>query len=654
MEPAEPPPPNPPLDAADTTPLPPPEEPPVKPLPDQPPPSRGSPGSFADWRLEQDRLWRRRGENAGLARSGYGRIAVLQYDFLNSYEAEVFPTFIVDGTPIDPELRVDAGAVDYKLSFAEHRRRQVLAAVLSCCASLGVEALVLPEYSAHPETVSWIARHCQERNYSVSVWAGTFRQLPGFALTLVDYRYSPASLTAPKIVARPMETHVSVVFRETQDRAPISFSSTGDIADEAPILRQTLIQGVRHRKKKYPSIGMGEEFMPHSEDLAPLMAQSRSVERVESFINELVCSELFVFNGPLNWSSFADHLAQSAARYRVETDTNWVDVIVKDARLAAEVFSGANRQKPRRSLLFVTCATTRDADYHYFAQSAYLASGIVTAFCNASGPGVTGGSCFVGQGGWETRGGGPPVPNPYHGAAPGILSNGPQRGALGPRENALIVADIRPERTVEDKPRSQALGAPMRLVAHIPIVEDRAFSPVDGQWDATWFRAQRAPWVSADKAAGKVANPDTHAQLLHDAVDAGKITLAAFVTEMLAVLKATEAARTTLGLDASGRDRVIAAGVSLSGLFEHSPGARWRAQMLTQNHYTLPEPLPCAALLDWLIVDLDVAGFQKRLTDLRDLALAKKTLAIPIAELSSALRDAPWRWTERKPTESAP
>ncbi|MDR7117369.1 CHC2 zinc finger domain-containing protein [Caulobacter sp. BE254] len=629
-----------PADAAPPPPQPPPEAP-------RPPSPDGS-GALSAWREHQARSWSLRGEAAGLASTGYGRVAILQYDFVDSYFLEPEPKYSVDGKTLDPDLRVDAAVVDYRLSFEEHRRRQVLTAVLGCCARLGVEALVLPEYSAHPETVSWIEQHCRDRNYAVSVWAGTFRQRPGFALALSDGRYEPVAENFSVTVARPMETHLSVVFRESQAREPINFRS-GHITNEAPIFGQTLAEGVRHRQKKYPSIGMGEEFKPSRAPLEPLMAKSRSLRRIESFVSELVCSELFVFNGPLNWRGFAEHLAASSTRYQDDYSVEqWMEVIVEDARQAARMFSGAPGHRPRRSLLFVTCATSRDADYHYFAQSAYLASGVVTAFCNGSSPGITGGSCFVGQGGWETQGVGPAVPNPYHGATPGILSNGEHRGALGRRENALIIADIRPDRTVEDKPRSQALGAPMRLVAHIPIVERQSSSTVPGTWSGSAFRDRRVFWVDPTQAGSKLLDPLQHPELLHDAASQGAVGFDDFLIKMLAVIEATTPLGSTLGLDAKGREKVLAAAVSLGGLFKESEGMAHRAKMLALHHMTHPERLPCPSLLDWLIVDLDVSGFEGYLRHLNATAAAKGGKAVVLSDLPAALRDAPWRWTARR------
>jgi hypothetical protein len=595
------------------------------------------------WRERQRISWKARGEGAGLAASGYGRVAILQYDFVESYAEEIFPDNYLAGERC-PETQVLAGAVDWRLSFEEHRRRQVLAAVLSCCESLGVECLVLPEYSTWPETVNWLEQHCRQRRYKVSIWAGTFRQQAGFALDVSGGRYKPVPVDAPTAKILPMETHLSVIFRETQDGTPLKIGATGEVADEIPIFQQKLAEGVRHRPKKYPSIGMGEEFKPSTQVLTPLMAASHSVRRIESFVSELVCSELFVFNGPLNWRNFADHLAASAKRYKVEpAEGGWLEGIIKDAREAALVFSGADERKPRRSLLFVTCATSRDADYHYFAQSAYLASGLVTAFCNSSRKPATGGSCFVGQGGWETRGDGVAVPSPYHGAVPGILTNGHDRGDLGPRERALIVADIRPERTVEDKPRSQALGAPMRLVAHIPILEDAVATPVADRWAPEWFRTRRGAWVVPEKAGPtQLADPTMHELVLHEAAASGQIDIDTFVGNLAAALESTAKANSTHAVNAEERDTLVAAAVSLAGLFSESPGMRARAAALAKAHRSHPERLPCPALLDWLIVDLNVSAFVQNLEALAP--LRPKDGLVALAELPPGLDEAPWRW----------
>ncbi len=591
------------------------------------------------WRERQHGSWKARASNAGLDGSRYGRIAILQYDFVDSYYSEAFPKYDLGSGP-EASRRVEAGAVQCALSFEEHRRRRVLTHILACCDSFGVEALVLPEYSVWPETINWIEEFCRQQEYKISVWAGTFRQSAGFELALTSSRgqYLPVSLKDTRAVIRPMEAILTVIFRETQSGKPLHVSQPGKVADENSIFNLTLPETLSYRPKKYPSIGMYEEFKPSTDLLKPLMSSSRSINRVESYITELVCSELFVFNGPLNWVNFADHLADSASRYRLDK-TDWLDLMIDDARHAAKVFGGEPGHKPRRSILLLPCATSRDADYHYFAQGAYLASGIVTAFCNSSQAPALGGSCFVGPGGWESRGAAR-MPGPYHGALPGFLTiNNPDRGALGSRENALIIADIRPDRTVEDRPRSQTLGAPMRLVAHIPIIEDRTCSPVKGQWNAAWWQNRKAALLPADQAQASLADPRMHDLIVHQIRDCAGIDLDDFADELSDGLDRLKAAGTTLNLSSDDRDAVIAMALALASLFETSPGMRHRASAMTAGLLEHPEALPCPALLDWLIVDLDVETFEVRLKELQ-----AQPQGVMFSELPPALRDAAWRW----------
>lgn len=619
-------------------------EPPFKPAPEGTgaataarKPAASSASSRAAWRVRRDRAWRTRGTDTGLAKTGYGRVAILQYDFADSYFPEEFPKYRIDGEE-KKYPKVEAGVVDWKLSFAEHRRRQVLTAVLETCDTFGVEALVMPEYSAWPETITWMVEHCRQRNYKISIWAGTFRQQTGFGLVVRDGTYVPVGLEQNPAI-RPMEAHLSVVFHETQLGNHLTVLPTGEVMDEGPIFHQKLPETIHHRPKKYPSIGMSEEFKPSTQPLAPLMAHSHSITRIESFINELVCSELFVFNGPLNWRNVVDHLEASAAKYKVTPQKDWLDVLMTDAMNAAKVFSGAEEHKPRRSLLLLTCQTSRDADYHYFAQSAYLASGIVTAFCNLSAKGY-GGSCFIGAGGWETRGNGTPAPNPYHGVTPGFLSNGADRGALAPTENALIIADIRPEKTVDDKPRSQTLGAPMRLVAHIPIMEDMDCKDVKGYWDKAWCHERKLPWVVADSAK-LLRDPKLHEIAMHAASIGKRIDLDGFCAAMEEVVAG---AGSSLDMTAEQADAAIAAALSLATVFNRSPAMGQRAAAMAKNLRLLPENLPCPALVDWLVVELDIERFHSQLVALQEI----KEEIVTASELPVALQGAAWRWVPRE------
>ncbi len=599
---------------------------------------------LAGWRERQQRSWRERGANAGLATSGYGRVAILQYNFADSYHSEDFAGQRLNGKPFHAP-RVTNGPVDLKLGFEEHRRRRVLSRVLACCNSFGVEALVLPEYSVGPETINWLGRLCRQQGYKVSVWAGTFRQQHGFELGRSPDRdeYVPVEPKDRRGEVRPMEAVLTVLFRESQvGQAMSPKHERGQVPSEAPIFNLTLPEELHFRHKKYPSIGMYEEFKPKITALTPLMAASRSLSRIESFVTELICSELFVFNGPLNWVHLSEHLEAVTARYNLGP-TNWANAMLEDFTEAAQVFSGRGLHRPRRSILFVPCATSRDADYTYFAQNAYLASGIVTAFCNASRYPAVGGSCFVGPGGWETRNG-CPVPGPYHGAIPGVLSlNSPERGVLGPKENALVIVDVRPDNTVDGKPRSQTLGPPMRLVAHVPILEDHVCHVAKG-WDFKWWQPHRARWLEASEVEAPLLNPAMHATLSQQCQLSSPLDLNDFADKLMSISDRLREEGTTADLPITSRNHVIAAAISLATLFSTSSGMMDRAAKMTSGLLEHPERLPCPALLDWMIVDLDVEGFQAHLLELSQQS--------PVTEhelLPPSLRSAAWRWIAPEP-----
>ncbi|MBO9110000.1 toprim domain-containing protein [Agrobacterium sp. S2/73] len=590
-----------------------------------------------EFRHLQRTAWTKRGAKSGIAQSGYGRVAILQYDFVDSYYPETTTQFRLGGDQVKSP-RILAGAVDYQLSFEEHRRRRVLEEVLACCDSFQVEALVLPEYSVRPETVNWAQQHCQLKGYKTSIWAGTFRQQHGFelALTASNDEFLPVAPGGRSDI-QSMEAVISVLFRETQKGATLAFNGKGLTNDEAPIYSLALPENLRYRRKKYPSIGMYEDFKPSREPLSPLMASSRSLNRIESFVSELVCSELFVFNGPLNWNNFAQHLDASCERYNMDAE-QWLELMVRDSTTAAAMFSGQDGHKPRRTLLFLPCATSRDVDYHYFAQSAYLASGIVTAFCNSSHYPALGGSCFVGASGWETRNA-PQIASPYHGAAPGMLSvNNPNRGALGQKENALIIGDIRPERTVEDRPRSQTSGPPMRLVAHIPILEAHRFVPVEGQWDRQWWHPVKAGWLDPNDAKESLLDPSRHNFLLHQTSASSRIGIDEFSARIASFLQ-VHASKNTAQLNAAERRELVAAALSLANLYHHSPGMAYRAKTMVSGLQAMPEAFPSPALVDWMVVDLELDEFQEQLTELSTLSGE-----IDADQLSPSLREAAWHW----------
>ena len=134
-------------------------------------------------------------------------------------------------------------------------------------------------------------------------------------------------------------------------------------------------------------------------------------------------------------------------------------------------------QRNRRSILLVPAMTSRSVDYAVLGQAGFLAANLAMVFCNASYTSLARGqSCFIGHDSWDREDdhhqAGLPTWDPYHGVAPGIYRPAlPNRGWLGEKEQALVIADVNPESTADTRPRPQFQERPLRLVAHLPVIE---------------------------------------------------------------------------------------------------------------------------------------------------------------------------------------
>ena len=224
----------------------------------------------------------------------------------------------------------------------------------------------------------------------------------------------------------------------------------------------------------------------------------------------------------------------------------------------------------------------------------------------------------------------------------------PGRGVLGQTENALVIVDVRPDNTVDGKPRSQTLGPPMRLVAHIPILEDHGCRVAEG-WDARWWRPRRAGWLDADEAEAPLSDPAMHGTLSQQCRLGSLLNLDEFADRLAAVADRLSAAGTTAHLSTAYRGQAIAAAISLADLFTASPGMRDRAAKMTGGLLEHPEKLPCPALLDWLIVDLDIAAFKACLLELKKQPAVAELVALP-----PSLQSAAWRWVAPEPEGGSP
>lgn len=345
-------------------------------------------------------------------------------------------------------------------SCSEYRRREVLREVLRACRAFDVDILILPEYSMRPDTVDWLLE--PEANLgNTSVWAGTYRFAPGYSDSI--------GLGGSRGNRQDWSSILSVALSDS-------------LKDDS---RRVLI-----RHKKYPAVGMNEIFNPNLRDVKPLIDQDTEFQPVRNrrlnprkLVCELICSEVFVIANPSNWIAAASAFSSLFTKFngKIPPDPP-LDYILSDAKLVGDYTSYySTSQFPRRSIILVPAMSTRAVDYTAYGQVGFLASGLTTVFCNAGGADelACGNSCFIGWECWDRSDRkehhGDPGAGPYHGVEPGIFRQfAHDRGWLGKKEQALVIADIDPMYASEGKPRPQGLLPPLSLVAHLPVVESWA------------------------------------------------------------------------------------------------------------------------------------------------------------------------------------
>ena len=155
----------------------------------------------------------------------------------------------------------------------------------------------------------------------------------------------------------------------------------------------------------------------------------------------------------------------------------------------------------------------------------------------------------------------------------------------------------------------------MRLVAHVPILEDTDCKEVEGRWDKTWCHERQVPWVAADNAE-LLRDPKLHKIALHKASIGMRVGLDEFFARME---KVVAGAGSSLDMTAEQADAAVAAALSLATAFDRSPAMGRRAAAMAENLKFLPETLPCPALVDWLVVDLDIERFHSQLVALQEI-----------------------------------
>ncbi|MGJ0491174.1 CHC2 zinc finger domain-containing protein [Methylobacter sp.] len=363
-------------------------------------------------------------------------------------------------------------------SWSEHRRQRILARVIDSCEELGVDLLVLPEYSVRRETVEWLKSYIA--NKSLSVLAGTH----------MDFRKEPVAsrLAAPLTLLWPVPEGVSRLLTSALQRKDESIQENTDSLKRGLVLEFS-------RNKKYRSIALEEFFSPFSGQLFPLfkldnlpkelIKQAKLEPSTEALVHmlantrlplkhllELICSEIFLVTSPANYLHMMEDLRALRRRFGHSTDEEEVFKDVKE--LSSLLPLTGNGIHARRSILAVPAATSRSADYWIAGQAGFLSAGTTTVFCNSiDGKTIVGGSCFIGRGSWkseENEIGYISMVTPYHGWSKGIYYNS-KADALSRHDQAVVVADIDPYNMLEGKPRAQTMPSPLQLVAYLPLIE---------------------------------------------------------------------------------------------------------------------------------------------------------------------------------------
>jgi DNA primase catalytic core len=361
-------------------------------------------------------------------------------------------------------------------SWAEHRRRKFLERAIDACEAFGVELLVLPEYSVRPETVGWLKEILAKKK--VAVLAGTYMEFRPDALKPA----MSSQLTLLWPLPGPLIEHLVV------EKGP----RTEEPKDGYVLQWQ--------RGKKYRSIGLNEFIHPDAKPLSALFQPGNIPDRIKDSLDcelsvagviqllastslplshflELVCSEVFLVTSPANVPQMAHDYAVQLGRFKkgikfdAEAENVWRDL--RNLSTSLSVCAESKGPGSRRSILAIPAATTRTVDYWIAGQSALLAGGTTTVFCNGSGTGLLGGSCFIGRESWkngDAAAGYISASTPYHGWSKGIYYNS-KHDPLGPTDQALVIADIDPHNMLEGKPRPQMLPVPLQLVAYLPITE---------------------------------------------------------------------------------------------------------------------------------------------------------------------------------------
>jgi DNA primase catalytic core len=390
--------------------------------------------------------------------------------------------------------------------YEEMRRQAILTDAINSCVKLGVDLLVLPEYSLQPSTITWLKTYL--KNKKISILAGTYR-LPngyskdklteltnkGYAETVKPYQAVMSLLVpfnddviclnrAKKYAAAaadelilPYQSEIRPLFsiRDFEEEVLRSTETLEEqLNDELDLLKKETIFSIEINKIRE----LVAKSKPHFSitDIEKLFKEAHI--RPLNYLQELICAELFLLTNPTNYLNLASEFKSLCNKFGVPNSSDSHESfaeVIKDIETISGNLSGMNKESGnnfqlyRRSIIAIPAMTSRKQDYWIFGQGAMLANGCSTIFCNAIWDAhSTGGSCFIGLDSWHGKGKKPFV-TPYNGWSKGIYY-GNENDTLG-KEQSLVVVDIDPLMMSLGSPRPQALPVPMKLVAHLPIIE---------------------------------------------------------------------------------------------------------------------------------------------------------------------------------------
>lgn len=438
----------------------------------------------------QRNMWKRRGNYRFFVNAH--RIALFQYKIDSSYqhpEAERCQ-LTEEMSEIDNE-QMDQQMIEKVMqaegSCAEFRRRELLEKVMEICSDFDVDILLLPEYSVRPETVEWMRNRLEEqKEYKFSIWSGTYRIPAGYNFsnlhiadnyTLNEKIYWHA---APlPVITKNADNKAEVIMKKFKKYPAVTLHE--DINPTPAYVLENEFLPVMHQYARDLSGKANRELMPHFFD-------------ARDDVIEVICAELFAVASISNYPSFLIESIRAYDNYRNKDNQgkNYLHIEYEDCEKKmmddiknfgkhTAIYQRENKYL-RTPIILVPACTTRAVDYYIFGQGFYLSAGLKTVFCNAVGTGGRGGSCFIGQDSWDNR---KINTNPYlmantiyHGLKPGIYmqtSEYKDRGALGSKEQALLICDVSPDME-KGQPNAESMLDGLSVVAHIPFFEEKILS----------------------------------------------------------------------------------------------------------------------------------------------------------------------------------